>query len=447
MVIEINRGLKCLNTPKVVRKKIKKDLTFENPDYKKAIERGGYTSLPPEIVLFDSEKTTFWLPRGYIFFLIRFLKYINHPYKIVDETTTLNPINFKFKGKLRDYQKEAQQKVLQYPVGVLQAGTGSGKTVSAISIIAERKQPTLILVHTKELLFQWKDRLKEFLGIDCGLIGDGKFEVKEITVGTIQTVKKRREEIMDSFGFLIIDECHRYATPSSAFTIQDFSAKYYLGLTATPFRSDGLGKIIFACIGPKLHVVNQKNLFNTKAILRPDVYIVNTNFYYMFTNDYSRMITELSNDINRNMLICSEIEADLKRFNDAILIVSDRKKHVNLLQEMLQNDFGIKGISLTGGTNKKKRTEYVEQIKQKKCKVVFATTSLIGEGFDAPYLTALFLTTPVKFSGRLIQACGRVLRPAEGKTPRVYDFRDNNIDVLRYSGYGRDRVYKKEWAK
>lgn len=446
MIIEINRGLKCINTPKVVRKKIKKDLTFENPDYKKAMERGSYTSAAPEIVLYDSEKTTFWLPRGYVFFLIRFLKHINHPYKIVDETTTLNPIDFEFKGKLRDYQKKAKQKILQYPVGILQAGTGSGKTVTAISIIAERKQPTLILVHTKELLFQWKDRLKEFLNIDCGLIGDGKFEVKDITVGTIQTVKKRREEIMDSFGFLIIDEAHRYATPSTAFTIQDFSAKYYLGLTATPFRSDGLGKIIFACIGPKLHMVDQKNLFDTKAILRPDVYRVFTDFYTLYTDNYSQVITKLTQDTQRNRLICKKIASDLNKFDEAILCISDRKKHVNLLQEMLSDDFGIPSICLTGGINKTKRKEYVDRIRKKDCKVVFATTSLIGEGFDAPYLTALFLTTPIKFSGRLIQACGRVLRPEKSKVPRIYDFRDNNINILKYSAYGRDRVYKKEWS-
>jgi len=246
---------------------------------------------------------------------------------------------------------------------------------------------------------------------------------------------------------ILVHNCHRYATQGTAFTIQDFSAKYYLGLTATPFRSDGLGSIIFACIGPKIHIVNKKNLYDTKAILRPDVYIVNTSFNYLFTDDYSKMITELTNDIDRNTLICKEIASDLKKHKDAILIVSDRKKHVNLLQEMLSDNFGVKSICLTGGINKKKRTEYVEQIRRKECKVVFATISLIGEGFDAPYLTALFLTTPIKFSGRLIQACGRILRPEKHKTPRIYDFRDNNVNVLRFSGYSRDRVYKREWAK
>ena len=44
--------------------------------------------------------------------------------------------------------------------------TAFGKTVAAIGLIAERKVNTLILVHTKALLDQWKSRLEEFLQID-----------------------------------------------------------------------------------------------------------------------------------------------------------------------------------------------------------------------------------------------------------------------------------------
>jgi superfamily II DNA or RNA helicase len=444
-IIEIGRGIKCINTPKEARKRIEKDLTIDNPAYTKAIKLGKYTSADPSLILYDSEKTTYWMPRGYVFFLIKFLKRINHPYKIVEKTKTFEPLNFKFYGKLRKYQSGAESHILKYPIGVLEAGTGSGKTVSALSIIAKRKQPTLIFVHTKELLYQWQDRVKQFLKEDVGIIGDGKFEIKNISVGTIQTIKKRLDELTPHFGFLIIDEVHRYATMSGIFTIQDFPAKYYLGLTATPFRSDGLGKLIFMSIGPKIHIVNKKNLFDTKAILRPDIFRIDTNFRYIFNNDYSSMMSILAKDEQRNQLICKKTSEDLKIYDDAILLVSDRKIHVKILQEMLLSEYGIKSIVLTGTTKKKQRTEYIQEINKKKVKVILATTSLIGEGFDAPYLTALFLTMPIKFSGRLIQASGRILRPEKNKIPRLYDFRDNNIDVLRYSGYARDKVYRKEW--
>lgn len=444
-IIEIGRGIKCINTPKEARKKIEKDLTIENPKYKKAVQLGLYSSEDPYIILYDNEKSTYWFPRGYVFFLIKFLKQINHPFKIVEKTLIFDPLNFKFHGKLRDYQEKAEPNILKYPIGVLEAATGSGKTTIALSSITKRQQPTLIIVHTKELLYQWKDRIKQFLKEDAGIIGDGKFQVKPISVGTIQTIKKRLEELTNKFGFIIIDECHRYTTNANIFTIQDFPAKYYLGLTATPFRSDKLGRLIFTSIGPKIHIVNKKKLFDTKSILRPDIFRIDTNFRYVFTNDYSTMISQLAKDENRNTLICNKTAEDLKIYNDAVLLISDRTAHLELIQKQLWKKHKIRSILLTGKTKKQLRMEHLKNIKDRKVKVVLATASLIGEGFDAPYLTALFLLTPIKFSGKLIQACGRVLRPEENKIPRIYDFRDNNVPVLKYSGFSRDRTYQKEW--
>lgn len=444
--IEIGQGIKCSNLPLMAQEQLKKDLTFDNPSYKNAVQMGKYSSAPPHIYLFEAEKNTYWFPRGYVFFLIRFLKYKNIPYKIVDHTICFKPNEqFRFKGTLRDYQIEAESKILRYPIGVLEAGTGSGKTTIALSVMAKRQQPTLIIVHTRELLLQWKDRISQFLGEGCGLIGDGKFDIKPITVGTIQTINKRVQDLRKLFGFLVIDECHRHVSTSSLYTIQQFSARYYLGLTATPFRSDGLGKMIFSCMGPKIHCVNKKNLLDTNAILRPKVMKVETNFHYLFTGDYARMISELINDSSRNQLICAKIASDLQAHNEQILIVSDRTTHVKIIHKSLEYYYNIPSVCLIGSSKKTERDQTIAQLKSGKAKVLIATTSLIGEGFDMPNLTALFLTTPIKFSGRVIQSCGRVLRPAKGKTPRIYDFRDSNVGVLRASGFNRDRVYKNEW--
>jgi len=445
ITIEIGKGVKCINVPKEARTRIEKDLTIDNPVYQKALKLGNYTSAAPYIVLFDSEKTTYWFPRGYVFFFIKFLKKINHPFKIVEKTLLKEPLKLKFHGKLRDYQIAAENDILKYPIGVLEAPTGGGKTVSILSIIAKIQQPTLIIVHTKELLYQWQDRIKEFLKVDCGLIGDGKFTVKDITVGTIQTVKKRAEELTDKFGFLVIDEVHLHVSLATIYTLQDFPAKYYLGCTATPFRSDGLGKLIFMSYGPKIHIVNKKKLYDNKSILRPDVFRIETNFRYIFTNDYSRMISELTKNEERNQLICNAIAKDLKIYNDTVLIITDRKDHAFILREILKRQYNLSVSMLLGSTNKKERMKSIEEIRNGKSKILLATTSLIKEGFDLADLTALFITTPIKFSGRLIQAVGRVLRPAENKIPRIYDFRDDWVDVLRYTGYARDRTYNQEW--
>jgi superfamily II DNA or RNA helicase len=76
-------------------------------------------------------------------------------------------------------------------------------------------------------------------------------------------------------------------------------------------------------------------------------------------------------------------------------------------------------------------------------KVLLATGQLIGEGFDRQDLSPLFLATPIKFSGRVIQYLGRVLRPAPGKRKaRVYDYVDVHVDVLRASAKVRQRVFR-----
>ncbi len=52
--------------------------------------------------------------------------------------------------------------MLKYYNGVLSATTAFGKTVIGAKLIAERKVNTLIIVHTQQLLEQWKERLKRF---------------------------------------------------------------------------------------------------------------------------------------------------------------------------------------------------------------------------------------------------------------------------------------------
>ena len=761
---KISKGVICNNLPDQAISKIEKDLSFTNPIYKEAMKQGRYISsdIPEKLELFYTEETATWIPRGYIFYLIRWMKEKNYKYKVKDHTLLLKPLNLKFKGELRPYQMDAAIDMLSYPIGVLDANTGSGKTVILIYIIVKRQQPTLIIVHSKELLYQWEDRILQFTGESCGLIGDGKFKVKPITVGIINTVKNKIPELKDKFGMIIIDEClhpdteiltnkgwkwingldktelvaqwdnndisfikpikyieknfsgnlinivgrntdilatpthqqpyrsfspktkrkfnrkkdiqdiklnslvelpisgnnngelrnitpeirfnimtqadghvyprpklkqhrkilfgftknrkikrflkilnqlpykyikvkpyknvtrfivtvpyptnikkelnqitelnqvsenfvdefidelmqwdghidnkrgilyysstdktntdyvqalcaiggwkssyriqidtrkknykdvhrlwlykklyrptqrlkqtnipyagkvycvrvpkgniiirrnnkvaitgncHKIAANSYMDSLQEFPAKHYQGATATSFRRDGLGHTIFASIGPKKHTISKQMLFDTKAVLIPEVFRIDTNFNYMFLNDYSIMIKKLTEDEKRNKLICSTIHADFRLKGESILIVSDRKKHLENMQQTLWSDFGDESLVLTGSTKKKERQQIVEKVKNGQCKILFASLSLISEGFDLPDLTVLFLTTPIKYKGKLIQCCGRILRPKKGKQPRVYDFRDNMIDVLKYSGYSRDRVYRKEWDK
>jgi superfamily II DNA or RNA helicase len=76
--------------------------------------------------------------------------------------------------------------------------------------------------------------------------------------------------------------------------------------------------------------------------------------------------------------------------------------------------------------------------------VLVATGQLIGEGFDCPRLSTLFLATPVRFSGRIIQYLGRVLRPSEGvERAKVYDYVDKQVAPLKAAALARQKIYSK----
>lgn len=470
VTLSIGKGVHCYDLPGSAKDKIRNDLTIDNPKYVKAKKMGrwGTGTLSAKLYWFAEEDGDFWIPRGYLYYLKQWLNKNNYPVFIEDRTLLLPKIDIEFQGKLRDYQQPAvDDLVMRYPVGVLEASTGAGKTVMGTGIIARRKQPTLIIVHNKELLYQWQEAIKKFLAYDCGLVGDSKYDVKDITVGIINSVKNKVPELSKQFGQVIVDECHRCPSATWTKAVSEFPARHYLGLSATPYRSDGLGYAITAYIGPKLHVVNKKKLNKIGAVLVPTIKRIETRFRYFYKDDYSKMISKLCKDTARNKLIASSICNDFKQNRENVLVVSDRVTHCKEIAIQLEK-MNRPALLLSGKdvgrmrskmsydedgkksrvwfVDKMKRTEVVEHVKAGKVNVLIATLSLVGEGFDAPNLTALFITTPVKFSGRLLQVIGRVLRPAKGKKPRVYDFRDNGVSVLQYSGYNRDKIYRKQWG-
>jgi len=442
--LHIEDGAYWYNLPLKVQKKIEKDLTFKNPTYEKMIKQGKYinASIAPELYFFNCEGKNYYTPKGYIFFLKRFLDKQGVKVLINDKSALFNPLKLKFNGTLRDYQEQAVKDLTSYPVGMLQALTGGGKTFTSIGVIAKIKQPTLIIVHSKELLYQWRDEIKKVLDFDCGLLGDGCNDVQKITVGIINTVEKNIDKLHNKFGMIIVDEVHKTGGNRYYKTLPQFTAKYMYGVSATPYRQDGLTHVLSALFGNKIKI-DEKHLRKKGYVLTPDIHRVYTNFHYMFTNDYTKMITALCEDENRNVLIARTIYADFKKHKQPIIVVSDRTKHLERIQEKLMMESSL----LTGKTPKKERVEITRKLKNNECKVLFSTLSLIAEGFDAPNLSALFMGTPIKFAGRLLQSGGRILRPADGANPRVYDFRDNNVNVLKYSGYARDKVYSKEWGK
>jgi superfamily II DNA or RNA helicase len=426
---------------------IRAQLTIKNPKYDAAVRYGRWIGkeLKPELYFFREQGDRLFFPRGFAnqsVLLCR--KHIGQTPEIVDHRRLLDPVDISFSGQLRSYQELAVKAVINRSFGVLEAGTGSGKTVMALSIIAQRRQPTMIIVHSKELLHQWQQRIEEFLCIEAGQAGDGKVNILPVTVGIVNTVRKQLPELTPLFGHLVVDECHR--VPSSLFTdvVSAFDACFMLGLSATAFRrEDRMTKLIYIYLGDRVHTVDSAALLESGAIVRPEFIQKPTAFTSNFFGEYPKLIKALAGNEARNNQITGDIAALLEDgHSGTILVVSDRIAHCQVLQQKLAV-LGYDAVMLTGRVPAEERERIVARVQAGKIQVLISTLQLIGEGFDCPDLSTIVLATPIKFEGRLLQVVGRVMRPASGKRARVIDYADVNVPVLRRSAMNRSEVFSR----
>ena len=423
--------------------RFKKELTMANPKYLDAVKYGRWVgkNMAKTLSFYEVDGDTVCFPRGFANQALTICRQSGFAVEIKDKRRLLPAENFVFSGALRPYQQKAVADIVRRQFGVLEAGTGSGKTVMALAVLAERRQPALVLVHTRELLYQWAERIGEFLDIGKpGLVGDGCFELKPVTIAIINSAKNHLSELIGHFGQIIVDECHR--CPSSMFTavVREFDCYYSLGLSATPYRRDKLTKLIYWYLGDPVHRVETKEIEESGAVLRPEIVQRTTEFYYKYRDDYSAMLAALCRDEERNRLIVGDIAAEAQKTSGTVLVVSDRVAHCEKLAEMLAAK-GLKPEVLTGRTPAPERSRIISQVRDGELDILIATLQLIGEGFDCQGLHTVFLTTPIKFSARLLQVIGRILRPASGKNPRVIDYVDYEVPLLRRAARAREQVY------
>ncbi|MEZ4528429.1 MAG: DEAD/DEAH box helicase, partial [Desulfobacterales bacterium] len=343
MKISLSHRLCVSEMPEQIKQTVRQSLRFRNPKWEENDRLGRWNRNTPEMLYFYKEKgDTLILPRGYVRQLILLCRKHGISHEIEDQRRMLPEKEFFFAGTLRPFQEKAAQVMLSKEFGTLSAPTGSGKTVIALYMIAQRRQPALVVVHTKELAFQWQERIENFLGIsaeECGFIGDGKKRIGEkITVAMIQSLYKCAEEISPHIGYLVVDECHR--TPSRTFTeaVSAFDARYMLGLTATPWRRDKLSRLIFWHLGDVHHTIEKSGLVEKGHILEAEIVVRETEFkpYYDPVREYAKMLSELTADDERNRLIVADAAQEAASGSGVCLVLSDRKKHCETLQTLLK---------------------------------------------------------------------------------------------------------------
>jgi len=422
---------------------LKEELNFANSEFfiKKKSGRNTYETARYFKLIEESENEIF-IPRGFIGRLLRFCKESQIAFDFLDERKLKSSIPFAFNAALRNHQLGVIETVSKKDYGVIVAPPGSGKTVIGLKIIADKRQPALIIVHRKQLLEQWTERIEAFLGIpkrDIGVIGQGKSKIgKQITVATIQSLPKQMVSTQNQFGTIIVDECHHVPAETFRNTIEKLQTYYLYGLTATPFRKYNDGKMIFTHLGEIIANIQPTEIENYK---QAKIIIRNTELnvpYNSKTDNFESLSKILVHDTARNKLILEDVNTELNKGKKAV-IITERKEHIDTLYLFLKQSYEV--IALSGEDSETSQKAKWKILQEGNFQVLITTGQYFGEGTDLQNISCLFLVYPFSFEGKLIQYIGRVQRSEIN--PTIYDYRDYKIDYLNRLFLKRNTYYRK----
>ena len=395
-----------------LRNRLLRLAAFQNPEFYKAQAMRLSTYDKPRVIACAEDHILhLGLPRGCLEEVRQTLTNLGIEPIVRDERRAGQPVDATFHGELRDEQKAAAKAMLFHDTGVLAATTAFGKTVVAAWLIAQRGVNTLILVHRRQLLDQWVERLTTFLRLPAkliGRIGGGRSRATGlIDVAIIQSLVKKGvvDDRVAGYGHVIVDECHHLSAHSFEAVARQAKARFVLGLSATVARKDGHHPIVTMQCGPVRYRVNAR----AQAAARPFEHFVlvqPTPFQPARPPDsdkrleFQALYQELVDDTTRNRRIADDVIEAVKN----------------------------------GRSPKKQRQAVADRLAAvpvDEGRVVLATGKHVGEGFDDPRLDTLFLTLPVSWRGTVAQYAGRLHRLHEAKREvRIYDYADVSVPML-----------------
>ena len=440
---------------------LKRMAAFKNPEfYAKLGMRLPTFNLPRIISCSEITDDYLILPRGCEDAALEFLNHNGVKVTVEDRTCHGTPIEVEFKGELRPEQSQAVDILSEYRCGTLYATTAFGKTVAAAAMIARKKTSVLILVHTKALLDQWRERLSEFLEISFRPMerSKGRGRKKKFQqFGALSSAENTLNGIIDiallqscisdnvvkpfvrDYGLVIVDECHHAPAVNFERILHEVNAQYVYGLTATPIRKDGHQPIIFMQCGEIRYSADSKTQQSKQSFQR--LLIPRFTSHRLLNaegSNYAQVIDELVDDNARNKLIIDDIFANLGEGRSP-LVLTARTAHVDYLAEECQK-ICPNVIRLVGNDSPKVKREAIARlaaVPDNELLVIIATGKYVGEGFDLPRLDTLMLALPVSWKGLIAQYTGRLHRSYSGKSEvRIYDYVDLRVPIC-------DSMYRK----
>lgn len=454
MEIIIENRIRIKNPPDILKHLLVEKLRIPNPKYIEAQASGrSIWGLDPFITNFMIlPDDSMVIPRGLREWLCSKIKDLNLEFELIDRRAKFDHIEIDSSMiKYRPYQFDAVLNMISNSSeGILVAPAGSGKTIMGLSVIPLLGQPTLWITHTGPLADQAIERAKVFLPDigEIGTIGAGKWNVgKVLTIGMVQTLVKDVErliELRNNFGLVIVDETHHVASRTFTEVVCNLNPYYMYGLTATPYRRDGLEQLMFQAIGLTTTTIPIKSVEKHGGIIMPVVWKRTINSKPVEGNNIQEILEKyIVHNPKRTEIIVKDVLREAKDGHFCI-VISDRREHCEILYKQISDGWGKTGIA-TGKYSKKYVQEQVAAFNDGRITVLVASFALMGEGFDVPFLDRAFITMPFRAEAKAEQLIGRIQRYFPGKKDSiVYDYVDENIGVVRnqYSNKNKPCRYR-----
>jgi DNA or RNA helicases of superfamily II len=248
-----------------------------------------------------------------------------------------------------------------------------------------------------------------------GQLGGGRNRTTGVVdVAMVQSLPRRDDiaAIAAGYGLVIVDECHHVPAVTFERAVRDIPVRRWLGLTATPYRRDGLQALMAMHCGPVRHRMAPRQESALRAL---DLVVHHTGHKPAHDDEHIQAIYRgLIEDAERTEAICKDIAAAVAAGRNC-LVLTRWTEHLDLIVETLAGR-SIEPLVLHGKMGKRARTAVIQRLAEPRSDgglLLVATASLIGEGFDCPPLDTLFLAFPIKFKGNVVQYVGRVLRPTD----------------------------------
>ena len=441
---------------------LKNMASFSNPEFylKQAMRQPTY-QIPERMYLFGESDHYLWLPRGLLYPLQDKFKQVS----VEDRRKVQRSIRVEFKGELTFEQELALSDMISKENGLLHAETGFGKTVLGAALISERKTKTIILVHNRQLLDQWLDRLNHFLTFEeeeatrytasgrekvigyVGQYGGTKKWLSELVdVVMIQSLFKleNSQSLLDKYEMMIVDECHHVSALMFEKVVAQFRGKYLYGLTATPERKNGHEPIVFQRIGEILHTAGKRETSFARQLQLRFTSFGHLEIEKTKASNFIQLSDWIATDSARNQMILKDILDQVAEGRN-ILVLVNRIQQIDVFEKLLKekevDDFYI----ISGKTKARERISLLEVLEQlDKGFVLLSTGKYIGEGFDLPQLDTLILAAPFSWKNNLIQYAGRIHRNYKDKSlVRIFDYVDIHVPYLEKMFQKRQVAYRK----